>query len=208
VAYTRRNKLTLAHRAEMVRLFRDGMPLRMVGKNAGGFSAAIVWSVLESEGINPTDDPPHLRWRPREARAVRREARERNRHAKEYFGCTHAEAVAVNGDPSLSSEGETLAARYLTQRNSAGQRGIQWAITFPEWVGVWERSGKLAERGRGSYVMARNGDVGPYAVWNVRIITHSENSKESRANVYARGVLCADGYWRYPENIKPEHEHA
>lgn len=70
---------------------------------------------------------------------------------------------------------------YLMQRHNARRRGIGFELTFPQWLGLWERSGKLDERGRGAnrYCMARFGDAGPYAVGNVKIVTHSENSSES-----------------------------
>lgn len=63
-------------------------------------------------------------------------------------------------------------------------RGIEWLFKFDEWLAVWMASGKWEQRGRGSskYVMARNGDVGPYAAHNVRIITSRENIQESHVN--------------------------
>jgi hypothetical protein len=55
-------------------------------------------------------------------------------------------------------------------------------FTFDEWLAFWKASGKLHLRGlgRGKYVMARNGDRGPYAPDNVRIILFEDNMKEKR----------------------------
>jgi hypothetical protein len=49
-----------------------------------------------------------------------------------------------------------------------------------QWALIWARSGHWHERGlgKGKYCMARFGDKGPYASWNVKIILQSENSSE------------------------------
>lgn len=77
-----------------------------------------------------------------------------------------------------------LRAAYSVQRSRAAQRGIEWLFTFDEWVEVWRNSGRLSERGRGRgrYVMARRGDVGPYSVANVVIQLGEDNSREYAAN--------------------------
>ena len=67
------------------------------------------------------------------------------------------------------------------QRYSAGYRLIPFNLTFSEWWELWQTSGQWKNRGRGtrlSYVMARLGDSGPYAIGNVRIITMGENMVE------------------------------
>lgn len=71
----------------------------------------------------------------------------------------------------------TPAYKYRQQRSSAAARGVEWLITFEEWWGVWEQSGKWAQRGHrdGQYVMGRHGDAGPYAVGNVSIIPSNLN---------------------------------
>lgn len=72
------------------------------------------------------------------------------------------------------------AAAYLTQKSHAKSRGIPFLLTFDEWWDIWKTSGKWEHRGkcRGQYVMARNGDTGPYAKDNVRICTGTENISE------------------------------
>ena len=72
--------------------------------------------------------------------------------------------------------------KYLRQKTCAiTQRGIEFTLTFQEWWDIWQQSGKWEERGRkkGQYVMSRYGDTGPYAVGNVFIQTHTDNSKEA-----------------------------
>ena len=74
--------------------------------------------------------------------------------------------------------------RFTFQLVRAAQRGIEWCLTFEEWLDVWQRSGHSHERGRGRgrYVMARRGDIGPYSVGNVEIILYEQNSRDARTN--------------------------
>lgn len=76
--------------------------------------------------------------------------------------------------------------RYYGHLNSSRQRGIEFHFTFEEWVMWWETNlgpDWLKKRGtmKDQYVMAREGDCGPYSKWNVKCITKSENSKEQAA---------------------------
>ena len=70
--------------------------------------------------------------------------------------------------------------KYKTHSYRAKRSGIEFLLTFDEWMKIWEDSGHFHERGchRGQYVMARFGDKGPYAVGNVKIIKHEENGSE------------------------------
>ncbi len=69
---------------------------------------------------------------------------------------------------------------YMNQRRNAAKRGIPFQLSFAEWQWLWWQSGKWKERGRSrdSYVMARKGDSGPYAVGNVFFQTVAENLSE------------------------------
>jgi hypothetical protein len=68
--------------------------------------------------------------------------------------------------------------KYMRARNNALQRGVEWLFTEAEWLEVWKKSGHFAERGRGpgQYQMARKGDCGPYAEWNVAIVRMEANA--------------------------------
>jgi hypothetical protein len=71
--------------------------------------------------------------------------------------------------------------QYSDHKKRAKLRGIPFRLTYEQWLKIWEDSGHLHERGtrRGQYVMARNGDKGPYAIGNVRIVTAIENIHEA-----------------------------
>lgn len=69
---------------------------------------------------------------------------------------------------------------FFQQVSNAERRGIEWLLSFEQWLQIWEESGHLHERGKKSaqYCMARFGDIGPYAISNVKIITNAENCSE------------------------------
>ncbi len=69
---------------------------------------------------------------------------------------------------------------YRQQRGNAKLRGIIFQLTAEEWWQIWAESGHLHERGQkaNQYCMARFGDVGPYAVNNIEIITNSQNNRQ------------------------------
>jgi hypothetical protein len=73
--------------------------------------------------------------------------------------------------------------KFILQRKAAKQRGIDWLMTFEEWLAVW--GDMLPQRGRTGLVMGRKGDAGPYSVENVDIITATENLRQ-------RKMLCGD----------------
>ena len=79
---------------------------------------------------------------------------------------------------------------YYAQRNSAAKRGIPFLLTYDEWFEIWSSSGRLTERGkrRDQYCMARKGNVGPYAINNVIIITNAENTRQLAKRLLATGT--------------------
>ena len=69
---------------------------------------------------------------------------------------------------------------FWNHLHSAKRRGIEFLLTFEEWLKIWMDSEHWHERGirKYQYCMARFGDKGPYAVGNVKIITNEENLLE------------------------------
>lgn len=65
---------------------------------------------------------------------------------------------------------------YRYQKNTAKQRGIEFKMTFPEWVQQY--GGRIAERGISGVVMCRLGDQGGYEAGNVRIGSQRSNVEE------------------------------
>jgi hypothetical protein len=75
--------------------------------------------------------------------------------------------------------------RYTEQKGQAKKRCIDWLFTFESWCDIWLESEKWDQRGRGKgkYVMARKGDIGPYSADNVDIITHGANISEGNKGI-------------------------
>lgn len=73
---------------------------------------------------------------------------------------------------------------YTRQKAAAKCRGIAWEFTFDSWHSMWEASGHWDQRGvgKGKYVMARFGDVGPYSTTNVEIILALQNHSDMWKN--------------------------
>jgi hypothetical protein len=72
--------------------------------------------------------------------------------------------------------------KYRQHKRNATHRGIDFLLSFEEWIDIWEQSGKWDLRGNrpGYYVMSRNGDNGPYALSNVYINSFENNKLEGR----------------------------
>lgn len=70
--------------------------------------------------------------------------------------------------------------KYRYQRATAGQRNIDWQLTFEQWYDWWQQTGHWEERGitSGKYVMSRYGDVGPYSLDNIFCQTRDDNCRE------------------------------
>jgi hypothetical protein len=92
----------------------------------------------------------------------------------------------------LRSVGAVLA--FIGQKNAARRRRVEWQMNLAQWWSVWENSGKWTQRGtlRGQYVMGRHGDVGPYATWNVEIITCTQNHQDANLKRYPKKAVPKD----------------
>jgi hypothetical protein len=72
---------------------------------------------------------------------------------------------------------------FKRQREGAAERGIKFKFTYEQWVAWWEAHlgpDWMQKRGcrRGQFVMARKGDKGPYAAWNVQCVLQAENQRQ------------------------------
>jgi hypothetical protein len=77
---------------------------------------------------------------------------------------------------------------------------------------IWLASGHFEDRGRGSgkYVMARNGDAGPYSQLNVSICLFEQNVKDAYVNVpekCAPAVRTGNGQgWTFVARLKKPYQ--
>lgn len=69
---------------------------------------------------------------------------------------------------------------YEDQRHHAKERGIDFLISYADWLEMWLTSNKWEQRGKesGQYVMCRVGDTGPYSKRNCYIGTVEQNQRD------------------------------
>jgi len=72
--------------------------------------------------------------------------------------------------------------KYTSQKGHAKHRGIEFNLTFEEWMDWWGDDFDKRGRGKDDLVMARIGDTGPYELGNIKKITFSENRREAYTN--------------------------
>lgn len=81
---------------------------------------------------------------------------------------------------------------YKEHERNARSRKIDFLFSYEEWHDFWSLDNRLANRGRekNQFVMARDGDSGPYAAWNVHLATADENRRETKF----KGRKSTSGY--------------
>lgn len=77
---------------------------------------------------------------------------------------------------------QTKHEQFLTQRQNAKKRNIDWQLTEQEWIDWWEETGHLNDRGRGKgkWLMARFNDTGPYSLTNIFCHQHGSNVSDAQ----------------------------
>lgn len=166
----------------MATLYREGYTLQQIGEQFG-VTRERVRQILSKYGdMSAKDGGKH-------ATAVakkERRARLLDGRCIAKHGCTREQlAILIEIGRRMQAAGrglyQTPVYAFRQQRQSAKNRGIGWDLTLWQWWSIWERSGKWENRGRGGtcYVMARHGDTGPYAAWNVDIIPTVKNVHEA-----------------------------
>lgn len=178
---------------DIARAYRAGHTLQEIGE-CYGISRERIRQLLKKLGINGKDGGSHIKAVTNKQLRASDSYEKKHTRILNFYGCTAEEMEALNEGLQVSDP-RSLAMAYRNQMRSADSRAIEWKFTFPEWVRVWVESGLLEKRGRGAdcYCMSRRGDVGPYSVENVRIITHSENSREAQTHGVKHGKgACRD----------------
>lgn len=164
------------HHEKLAALYRAGKTLAQIGAMYG-VTRERVRQIIGKFGMAAKDGGVRVQSSARKSQRLAQLAARWNPRYERIYGCDYETVLRLNG--ARGQKRGTLGERYHSQRHCAAQRGIGWELSFPEWLVIWELSGHLHERGRGSgkYVMARKGDDGPYAVGNVYITTCNENAR-------------------------------
>lgn len=137
---------------EMVELFKSGMTMQAIGDKFC-MSRERVRQLISRHGISRNDGGNYV-----------------STDYQKIYGCSREEVeFFVKNYPKCML-------RFRTQRSTAkGQRGIEWKLTFKEWMEIWKDH--WPNRGRGhKLVMCRFKDQGAYEVGNVFIAPGSFNN--------------------------------
>jgi hypothetical protein len=175
VSHAIRREINKIRDNEFIDLYRKGKTLQEIGDQYG-ISRERVRQRLAIYGMTAEDGGQHLK---AFVKAINKHNKRKVRKDDwlESFGCTREFRDSLGGYTK-----HTPCMAFIDQKRNAIYRGIQWELTLHEWWDIWQESGKWEMRGLGSgkYVMGRECDSGPYSKQNVKIITHNENSAESR----------------------------
>jgi hypothetical protein len=181
-------------------LFRGGKTLQEIG-DMYNLSRERVRQLLKRNGLDSSGGGMLVNSIDIKAKKAK-EARERadNRSVRIY-GCDKATFDRLMLGYKRSERGSPAMA-WSSQRNNAKKRGIEWDLSFFDWMTIWNESGKWNERGLGigKYCMARRMDSGGYSAGNVYITTCDDNVRDYQARLKVDGVVSPDGWLRLPEN--------
>lgn len=171
----------IAAHQDIISAYKSGFTLAEVGIKFG-FTRQYIEQVVHKCGVRHLEGGRVMRSFLNAADKVDARKQKENRleqDCQKRWGCTREKFKFFGAQATKG----TITNKFKTHRQNAKTRGIGWELTLKEWWDIWQESGHWHERGVGSgkYVMARNCDMGAYSKDNIQIITHNNNSKESRA---------------------------
>jgi len=175
----------------MVTQFRSGQTLQEIGDQYQ-LTRERVRQILASAGITREEGGASIKRQLKSSARERANKARRDASAIAIYGCTHDELMRCNEHRPLCAKG-AASRMYSYQRKNAFGRGIPFKISFPDWLRVWQESGKFNMRGCGhnKYVMSRFGDKGAYEVGNVFIQDADQNNREYALRRYGKEKLAA-----------------
>ena len=152
---------------EMARLYSEGVTLTDIGLRFG-ISKQRVHICLKKIGRSGRlNGGKSVQLQKRDASFKER----RDAKCVAEWGCTYDQ---------LEQLGRKVRRAYVTQRNNAKVRDVEWKFNLWQWWTIWKDSGKWNHRGIGQgYVMCRYGDAGPYSPDNVFIAPARINCSET-----------------------------
>lgn len=177
---------------EMAIMYRQGLLLAQIGEHFG-VTRERVRQILRRLGVDAAAGGTHKRADHKRAAIEHK----RDVRSLSLWGLPRSVMKAHRASGVLQG--------FVQQRNNARMRGIAWELSFPHWLEVWERSGKLEQRGRGKgrYVMSRIKDDGGYVFGNVHIQLSTKNNSDGIKKCRSNKAEFT-GVWRiYPGTSKP-----
>jgi hypothetical protein len=162
----------LAYANELAAHYKAGKNMQQIG-DFYGVTRERVRQVLVSIGINYSSSGRALSADQKRKSAAERRIEWKEQNILKRWGCS------VEEHKEGKKLGYVLA--FTEQRRNARNRGIEWRLSYKQWIDWWRATGRLDARGRtgGGYCMSRIGDSGPYSLENIECKTIAENSREA-----------------------------
>jgi hypothetical protein len=172
---------------EIERSFRDGQTMQSIA-DIYGLSRERIRQILDKRGLIFKDGGKHVQAQRSAAVKLNRRASKRNLMTLHYYGCSHAEALAINGGKPISTPDYPVWT-FRESRRQAVSVGYEWDISIKDWWAIWQASGKWEQRGRKaeSYALFRKDNQGPFSADNLEVVTFSQGISHLRKCEIARG---------------------
>jgi hypothetical protein len=191
--WARLTTATNLQRAEkMATMHRQGVTLAKIGETFG-VTRERVRVILKCQGITRSDGGKSV------SAHSRREAHASAVNARSLI------KYGVSREEVKKAHSNGLIQAYRYQKNNAAARGVEWGLSFAQWLQVWTLSGKIDQRGRGKgkYCMSRIKDTGGYVMGNVHIQLNDENGREAVAKWKGKSKSVRGVFLLYPGLSKP-----
>jgi hypothetical protein len=172
-----------------------------------GLTRERVRQLIKRHGVTKVNSGRRMRVTEEKFDKAHKTREKRERFFQVKWGMSESDFLRLNDDRLINGYGSKSMA-FKEQRRNARLRGLEFTLTFEQWVGIWNDSGKWHKRGvgKGKYSMGRRNDSGGYTLGNVFIVGNEQNAADYQAELKLRGVQCPDGWKRLPENPTTEQQ--
>lgn len=157
-----------------------------------GYTKQGISVILKRNGVTKRDGGAHKRGVERKLLRFETSIRKKLERVNSSPGLYLA-AITDNEGNLVSAE-DTIIGVYSRQKKDVrfragrARKDLVWQLSFDEWYGIWSRSGKLKQRGRGRmmYALMRKDINGVFSIENVvisrvtpkRYINHYQDKKK------------------------------
>jgi hypothetical protein len=164
----------------MCTMYREGRTLQEIGDRFG-ITRERVRQLIRPLGVTRADGGIHIAAVENQRRREVRASASREARSMSTYGCSYAEAKRLNYGMAFSDVGSPAFA-YMRDRCNHTRRGKTFELTFPQWSDLFEAAGGVFNRGRFAegLVLSLRDKRGNFVMGNVRVITLSENTRETR----------------------------